>query len=383
MKIEQLFWKASEGWENLDDTDPSIAPNLVLFFGETSALSEHSIYQELKTRYPNAHVIGCTSAGEILDDEVYDDSIVVTAIEFEKTVLEVTSLNVEAPEESYGAGLNIGKALQKADLRGIMIVSEGLKVNGSELVRGINEVIGDEVPITGGLAGDGPRFEETKVACNAEPQSGTIAAIGFYGDKILVGHGSMGGWDSFGPKRQVTKSKGNILYELDSKPALQLYKEYLGEEAANLPGSALLFPLMVQAEDKEQLGIVRTVLAVEENENTMTFAGDIPEGYVAQLMRANFERLIDGAGSAGSAARSIHDIPEHLTKLAVLVSCVGRKMILKQRTSDEVEAVQDVLGDNTAQIGFYSYGEISPHVETGHCELHNQTMTVTVLAEDD
>ena len=380
MKIEQLLWKASEGWEHLDEKDQSIKPNLVLFFGETSSLAEKQIYQELREKYPDANIVGCTSAGEILDDEVYDESIVVTAVEFEKTELQVTSLDVKAPEESYGAGLKLGKELQKQDLRGIMIVSEGLKVNGSELVRGVNEVIGDSVPITGGLAGDGPRFEETRVACNAEPQSGRIAAIGFYGDKILVGHGSMGGWDSFGPKRHVTKAKGNVLYELDSKPALQLYKEYLGDEAANLPGSALLFPLMVQAEDKEQLGIVRTVLAVEEAENSMTFAGDIPEGYVAQLMRANFERLIDGAGSA---ARGINEIPEHLTKLAVLVSCVGRKMILKQRTIDEVEAVQEVLGDNTAQIGFYSYGEISPHVETGHCELHNQTMTVTVLAEED
>ena len=74
-----------------------------------------------------------------------------------------------------------------------------------------------------------------------------MVAVGLYGEHVKLGHGSKGGWDTFGPERIVTKSDGNVLYELDDKPALALYKEYLGDRAAGLPGSALLFPLALRA----------------------------------------------------------------------------------------------------------------------------------------
>ena len=232
--------------------------------------------------------------------------------------------------------------------------------------------------LTGGLAGDADRFESTLVSCNAPAEPGCIAAIGLYGDNVTIGHGSVGGWDPFGPERTITRSEGNVLYELDGKPALDLYKRYLGDEAANLPGSALLFPLMVRAGDSDGVGLVRTILGIDEARKSMTFAGDLPQGHKAQLMRANFERLIDGAGQAArvAGARGLDG-----RKLAVLISCVGRKMVLGQRTAEEVEAVASLLGQKVSQLGYYSYGEISPHVRLGSCELHNQTMTITVLAE--
>lgn len=112
----------------------------------------------------------------------------------------------------------------------------------------------------------------------------------------------------------------------------------------------------------------------------MTFAGDIPQGSYVRLMKANFERLVDGA--TGAANMSTQSIGSFTPELAILISCVGRKLVLKQRVEEEVESVKQALGEKTVITGFYSYGEICPVAPTEkQCELHNQTMTITIFAE--
>jgi hypothetical protein len=234
------------------------------------------------------------------------------------------------------------------------------------------------VTVTGGLAADGPRFVETAVVWDGVAQPATIAAVGLYGNRLRVGYGSLGGWDTFGPDRLITRSAGNVLYELDGTSALELYKRYLGSHAADLPASGLLFPLSLSAGSGEER-VVRTLLAINEAEGSITFAGDVPEGAYARLMKANFDRLIDGASSA--AATSLAVLDADAAELALLVSCVGRKLVLQQRIEEEVEAVRDVLGARPTLAGFYSYGELSPLAAGGSCALHNQTMTITTLAE--
>jgi hypothetical protein len=260
-----------------------------------------------------------------------------------------------------------------------MILSEGLNINGSELTKGINNQLKDRIPVTGGLAGDQDQFNETVIVYNGTGMKNQVIAIGFYGDQLQVGYGSMGGWDSFGVDREVTRSKGNILYELDGQPALELYKKYLGAHAANLPASALLFPLSLRLQNSET-SLVRTILAVNEDDGSMVFAGDIPQGEYVRLMKANFDRLIDGANDAAEMSKI--SLQNADADLAILISCVGRKLVLKQRVEEELEAIREVLGDGVAMTGFYSYGEISPIKPfEQHCELHNQTMTITLFKE--
>jgi hypothetical protein len=275
----------------------------------------------------------------------------------------------------------LGRALSSDDLSAVFVLSDGLHVNGSELVAGINSQVGN-VPVTGGLAGDGPRFIETLVGVDAAPQSRNVAAIGFYGSSIRIGHGSAGGWDVFGPQRLITKSKGNVLLGLDGKPALTLYERYLGEdEIKALPGSALLFPLQIHDPRRPEHQVVRTVLAVDHNDKSMTFAGDMPEGWVAKLMRGTFHRLAEGAADAAQQARDGLENCRDDDGVAILISCIGRRLLMGQRAVDEVEAVNAVLGSRLRGVGFYSYGEISPHATSGICELHNQTMTITTIGE--
>jgi hypothetical protein len=280
--------------------------------------------------------------------------------------------------ESFQAGEKLAAALDHNDLVHVFVISDGLKVNGSELVKGLTKNLPPNVAVTGGLAGDGPRFQQTLVCLDGEPEEGKIAVLGFYGKRLKVGYGSMGGWDPFGPERLITLSKANILYELDGHSALELYKEYLGEHAASLPASGLLFPLSLRVKDNDT-PIVRTILAVDEKAQSMTFAGDVAEGAYARFMKANFERLVDGASDA--AKTSYEAIGSTSPDLAILISCVGRKLVLKQRIEEEVESVRDVLGEGATLTGFYSYGEISPFTPSAKCELHNQTMTITTFSE--
>jgi hypothetical protein len=260
----------------------------------------------------------------------------------------------------------------------LFVLSDGLNVNGSDLVAGISKRLPASVAVTGGLCGDGARFERTHACLNGFSATENVVGIGFYGSALRVGYGSLGGWDPFGPERRVTRSEGNILYELDGAPALDLYEKYLGEHAASLPSSGLLFPLTVR-KDRQETGVVRTILAINREARSLTFAGDVPTGYYARLMRANFDRLLEGA--AGAARTSNEALGTTTPDLAILVSCVGRKLVLKQRIEEEVESVQGVLGQKVVMTGFYSYGEISPFTPSAPCELHNQTMTVTTFSE--
>jgi hypothetical protein len=280
---------------------------------------------------------------------------------------------------SFQAGEQLAASLDQDGLVHVLVISDGNEVNGSDLVRGLVKHLPSGVAVTGGLAGDGARFEQTLVFLDDAPEEGKIAALGFYGTRLKVGYGSLGGWDPFGPERLITRSAGNVLYELDGQSALELYKRYLGEYAADLPASGLLFPLSLRAKEGET-GLVRTILSVSEQDQSMTFAGDVPEGTFARFMKANFERLIDGA--IGAAQTSYQIIGSSSPDLAILISCVGRKLVLKQRTEEEVEGVRDILGERTILTGFYSYGEIAPFIPSAACELHNQTMTITTFLEE-
>ncbi|EYF06815.1 FIST N-terminal domain-containing protein [Chondromyces apiculatus] len=352
---------------------------LVLAFGAAELIDDPAPLRELRRAYPRAHLVGCSSAGEIIGTSVRDRSLSVAVARFEKTTLTSAYVEVSSMAGSHAAGQQLARKLARPDLRGVLVLSEGLGVNGSELVRGLNSALPDTVVVTGGLSGDGPRFKRTWVCTGDKIRSGIVTAVGFYGDHVLITHGSKGGWDKFGPERTVTRSEANVLYELDGKPALALYKEYLGDKAADLPASGLLFPLAMRASSKDDKVLVRTLLAVDHDKNSMTFAGDVPRGHLVQLMKADFERLIGGAELAAKAANT-PALARTDAHLAVAISCVGRRLVLGQRTEEEVEAVLDKLPAGTELTGFYSYGEISPFA-TGHCDLHNQTMTLTVFSE--
>ncbi|WP_456451416.1 FIST signal transduction protein [Hydrogenimonas sp.] len=350
-------------------------------FGELGRNDEvNRAFAELCQAFPEAVKAGCSSAGEIFDDELFEHSLVASVVKFEKSRVKKAERAVSSADDSRRIGTELVQELLADDLKAIFVISEGLVINGTELTRGINEVLPAGVTVTGGLAGDDDRFETTFVVTDGcDPRPAVVSAAGFYGEGFRVATGYKGGWDKFGIEREITASNKNVLYSLNNEPALEVYKGYLGKHAAELPASALLFPLAIRESKETTETKVRTVLAVDEEAQSITFAGDMPQGGYATFMKANFDRLIDGAYQAAETMAEGRDIKPDA--LSIAVSCVGRKLLLKQRTEEELEATLDVLPEGTRQIGFYSYGEISP-MHDGTCDLHNQTMTLTLLWEE-
>lgn len=377
VRLEQTLWDDHAGWPASQDSALGEAARLVLVFG-SGRLLESGAVTSLQARYPNARLFGCSTAGEIQGTQVRDGSLVATAIQFASTRFESARVDIALFPDSGAAGRALAAGLSHSGLRHVIVLSDGLHVNGSELVAGLTAGLPTGVALTGGLSADGADFRRTLVLCDGEAREGAVVALGFYGERLRVGYGSLGGWDSFGPERMITRSVGNVLFELDGRPALDLYRSYLGEHAAQLPASGLLFPLNVRGQTSGD-AVVRTILGIDETAGSLTFAGDVPQGSWARLMMANFDRLIDGAAQAARVCDT--GLHQSRPELALLISCVGRKLLLQQRIEEEVEAVREVLGPQTPLAGFYSYGEISPFNASARCELHNQTMTITTLTE--
>jgi len=380
MKIEQTRWTEAKGWFPERPGKQGLAAQLVFLFGSREILGNHKIIGDVRMAYPGAHFAGCSTGGEICGGSVSDDSLVATAVEFAHTPLQVVATPLANSEDSFQAGKRLAELLGHQDLIHVLVFTEGIFLNGGNLVKGLTKHLPEGVSVTGGLAGDGTAFKETLVLWENQAAKEAVVAVGFYGSHIKIGYGSLGGWNPFGPERRITRSKGNVLYELDGKSALELYKTYLGEDdAKGLPSTGVLFPLSVRS-DLYDTGVVRTVWSVDEADQSMTFTGDLPDGGYARLMKANFDRLIDGA--VGAARTSCEAVGPASPDLAILISCVGRKMVLKQRTEEEVEGVCEVVGKGTVVTGFYSNGEISPFRPGARCDHHNQTMTITTFREE-
>ncbi|MBF0265746.1 MAG: FIST C-terminal domain-containing protein [Gammaproteobacteria bacterium] len=376
MKVEIMeyinaSWETSkEVLQNKDSAD------IVFIFGETDSFKKKEHFDYLRQQYSQAIIVGCTSSGNVLGPALSDAEITATAVQFDNVKVKLSYIDFNENDNLETLSEQLVTDLASEDLKHIFLLSDGLLINGSQLVRGINRV--SNVAVSGGMAGDGDRFQETWVIANDQPKQRRIAAIGFYGDKLTISSSAFGGWSEFGAHRVITRSKGNILYEIDNQPALELYKQYLGGYASDLPNSGLRFPLSIKENDDDP-EVIRTLLAIDEKDNSITFAGDVPEGYRARLMKPDIDILIDAASQAAKKINQLND----KQALGLVVSCVGRKIILGPMVDEELEAIEEELGQNVSLTGFYSYGEISPfETEDLHCNLHNQTVTLTVLYEE-
>lgn len=377
MKLETFKYSSESGWSVKELPQLDSKNTLVLVFAAPEYRDFLEPLNDLRENFPKALILGCSSSGEIFNQNILDNSFIVSVIHFEKSTIAYASAQVNDAEESLSAGKEIAEKLSNDKLKSVLVLSDGLNVNGSALVEGMTANLPSDVIITGGLAGDGDRFEATWVIGDGTLESGVVVAVGMYGDDLQINYGSKGGWDMFGTERKITSSEGNVVYEIDGMPALELYKKFLGERADELPSAALLFPLSIRENHKSENQVVRTILSIDEDAQSMTFAGDVPEGWSAQLMKANFDRLIDGAYGAGVMAKIAG---QNSDTLAIAISCVGRRLVLGERTEEEIEATMEGVTDKVKQVGFYSYGEISPD-HFGKCELHNQTMTITTISE--
>lgn len=379
MQSEIFYYKEGQ-WKNIEQNKiPKQEIQTLICFANRSLLESTEIYPQLKKEFKNSKILTCSTAGEINGKTIDENSAVVIALKFEKTKTEVAVGNIHQAKTSFNLGKITTEKLTQKNLKYVLVLSDGNLINGDELIDGIQSVLSPEVVVTGGMAGDGNNFQKTLVGLDSNIKEGNLVLLGLYGDNIKVGSGYKGGWDVFGPERIITKSEGNVLFEIDNESALELYKKYLGKYANELPSSALLFPISIKAENTENF-IVRTILSIDEQSKSMRFAGNIPQGSVVRFMKSNFDRLIDAAGEASDI--SLAKLGKNIKPdVALIVSCVGRKIVLSNRAEEEIEAAFDHISNEVNAIGFFSYGEIARQYEQKNSRLHNQTISVTTLSE--
>ncbi|ACY16383.1 FIST N-terminal domain-containing protein [Haliangium ochraceum] len=366
------------------------ASTLVLAFGSPEMVAHPKVFQLLRDVYPHSALIGCSSAGVIAGAEVHDQALSVVVARFERAKLRTAAALVRDVSGSHAAGASVARKLAGPGLRALLVFAEGLRIDGDALVEGIHSVVGDGVVVAGGLAGDDTRFERTWVCSGNRLQSGLVACVGFYGDDLVVGCGSQTGWDRFGPERGVTRADGHTLYELDDAPAADVYKRYLGERLAGLPATGMLYPLALWPADEPASVSVRPLIAADAETGALMYAGAVPEGSRAQLMRTDARRLLSSAADAslsatrqakleragGAGAEDEHKTPV----LAVAVSGLGRRMALGERAEEELKAARRSLPAGAVCAGFYGYGEIAPGA-AGRARLQHQSMTLLLLGE--
>ena len=383
MKVEQLRWQEGAGWKTIREGDPARKPQLVIFFAAPSLAESGECYHELRKIYPDAHIIGASTGGEVLGRQLLEGTAVAAAISFKHTAVELASLSLKGVTDYPAAGAELAKALPRENLKAAFLLCDGM-IDGPGFVRGILNVLGERFPLMGGLAGDNERFLQTWVSGNEAFQNGHAAIVGLYGDKLTVGSGCMDGHIRFGPMRTITRIEGRVIYEIDGQPALDLYKKYLAEESENFESTLVfnVYPLLITpAGQGPEKKVVRAIFSINEEEKSLLITEAFEPGSQVQLMRGTISNIMEGAETAAKAAKEALLCPIEGDQLAIIISCLGRKLTLGLWTPDELDIVADVLGSEVIQFGFYAYGEIAPDINTHFCLSHNQTMTLTTLAE--
>ncbi len=351
---------------------------LGLVFGTHDTATAGQALAELRDKYRHIEIVGCSTAGEVMGETLSDDSLVVAIVRFDRTSIRVASEPIVA--EPRRSGATVGSQLSRPGpdgrtLSAVMVFIDGLAADVDAVLDGLRSTVDPGVPISGGVAADALGFSRAwTTAEQGVLAEGGLSALGLYGPDVVVRHGAASGWRPFGPPRSVTRSRGSVVYELDGRPILDMYEDYLGDRTAELPSAALILPLQVTLPSGED--VVRTILSIDTANRSMTFAGPMPEASICSLMLGSSDRLIDGAARAARQLTTDGCGP----RLAVAVSCVGRRLALGTETEDEIDAIARELGDTAEVLGFYSYGEIAP-TPVSNAAIHNQTMTITTISE--
>jgi len=366
--------------EDVEIEEFSFIPDLIIFFISPS-FPKFDLLKEYRTTYPNCIITGCSTAGEIEDISVHLESAVITGVKFEKSKVVYNEVYLSSTEDDFSAGSDLIDKFNQEELKHIYVLSEGININGGDLVEGLRHHSSTDFSITGGLAADGYNALKTFVLTNDFSYvSDVIVGIGFYGNDLKVGFGALKGLTSLGVDRIVTKSEKNIVYEIDGEPAYGLINRLIGLDSFGVGNSLKLLPLSIRANVIDR-STIRSITDLNKEEGYIKFSGNISEGSYLRLMKSNINRIINAA--EGAAEESIIPIGNTHTDLAIITSCIGRRNVLKELVEEEIEAVRDVIGEDATITGFYSYGEISPYISNKKCQLHNQSIVVTTFSESD
>jgi len=330
-------------------------------------------------------LIGCSDAGEITNLGSNKEGVAVMAIKSDSI-----KFTLAVGGDIAGGARNAGQKLIKEllvmdkDIKCVIVLTDVLKDNGADVVRGIQDVAGQNFLILGGAAGDDFKFQETFVYLNGKVFPSHLVGVGLSGD-FSIGVGVRHGWEPIGLPKTVTKSKGAVIEEIENKPAIQIYEDYFGKKAEELKSEplavmAITYPLGMNVEGSDEL-LIRDPITVGEN-GSITCAAEIPEGSKIRLMLGSKEHAIEAAKAAAGQARA--QLGSKEPKAIIVFNCIARNKLFGKHATEEINAMQSILGEDVPIIGFYTYGEQAPlggNMQKKFSCFHNETAVVVVLGD--
>lgn len=375
MEIKKLIYNDGSWSENFPK-DMDSPKTIVLIFG-----NDEQRVQEVIKAFPKSHIAGSSTFGEIYGGHVYDKTVSVSVIKFSDVKIKSVEVPFTDYAESYNTGVKVFQELNEDKLSGILVFTKGLVFNGDQFAKGINSKNNKNVLIGGGMAGD-PEVKDTWVISKQGKRTQAVVAVGFYGDNFQMMISTESGITPLGVERTVTKSDKNILYEVNHKPALEFYREFLGDNFKDLTKSAIQYPIAVSKDYKiSQAELVRTPYTINEKDQSVTFTGEVPEGLQIRLMMAGSENMVSGSEKAAQDTKTRIKKAKGDPAFVLLVSCASRKMVMGEFTEEEIDMVQTVLGQKDYTIsGYYAFGEIVS-AQGGTCVLQNQTINLISFYE--
>lgn len=314
-------------------------------------------------------VFGASSSGEITNDEVHEESIVVMLLEISHDAYRLNAFDGEE-KTSYEVGQSVAEwAKTIYENPAFMVMSAGLLTDGEQVVNGITYTMERQVPLFGGVAGDDLRREETFVFSASQVIANGVLALIFDRNAIELQGIAISGWKGVGTPKTITKAEGNIVYRIDDEPVLDVYNKYLSlGDDYNL---AAEYPIRLIRDDGSH--VMRAISRVNEDKS-IVFAGTVPEGAKVRFSAAPGFEIIEHAIEHMSEFSKQNPRPDAI----VLFSCKGRHLALGPMVEDEISGIRKLW--NVPLVGLFTYGEFGP-VPQGRCDFHNHTLVLVLIQE--
>lgn len=356
----------------------------------SSKYDQEKMLSGVRSVSKNALLVGSSTAGEITTDGPANKPSVAVMLMNAPEIKFYAAVGENIAADARAAGKKAAEEVKKlagAELKAFMMLPDVLVGNGADIVRGVLDSLGEHFPVVGGASGDDFKFVKTYQYLNDKVYSGAVVGLGLVGN-FKIGIGVKHGWLPVGTPMKVTKSQGAVLHELNGAPAINIYRDYFGEEEAKqlqqetLAKLAITYPLGMTVAGSDEM-LIRDPITVDEK-GSITCAAEIPEGSEIQLMIGSREEAVKVAKIA--AEKAVEQLDGAHPKAVIIFNCIARSKLFGEHSGEEISAIQEAVGRETPLIGFYTYGEQAPlggevrNINKCNPAFHNETVVIAALA---
>ncbi|MEL6970108.1 MAG: FIST N-terminal domain-containing protein [Bacteroidota bacterium] len=359
---------------NLSNTKANHSPSLGIVFCSPN----HDVDQiRLVFKDFDIDLVGCTTAGEIVDTSLYENSLAVLLLEIDPAYYHIGTQPHQG-KDVYQAAFTLGQeATAQFEHPAMIIFSGGLVVNAESIIDGLQAGAGKSLPMYGGLAGDDLVLDKTIAFSHGEVSDNCLVILSIDTDKVLLKGLAISGWEPIGGVNTITECEGNVIYSINGEPAFDVFSRYFGfsnsgDKADQLVTIQTNYPLQILR--KEGYSVLRSPILVDEDEKSITLAASVEKGEQFCFSTSPGFEVIEKTIDEFSQLQQGFPQADAL----VLFSCKGRHGAFGPMLEDEISGIFEQW--EKPMVGLLTYGEFGDNGK-GRCEFHNETCSLVILKE--